>query len=505
MDVPQANSSSSPLVPALPTVIVHGAGLIAEEPVIETTQPPIVLLPPTQRRRIVEGIVLFLCSILFLRTMALEPFGVPTGSMAPTLVGNHKTVSCSRCQYLATIGEPNNKANGYPPLFCPNCNMADLLLDKAKEVAGDRLLVDKTVYRIRNPRRWEVAVFICPSDKSKPYVKRVIGLPTEQVQLKDGDVWINGELLRKTLTQAKECLIPVYNGDFFPPQGWERRWLPTDRVPRLKPVEDPFPEWYGYFGNEVIVHGENAVTPRMVAYWHVNADTGETNIIRDAFEYNGHGVGTQQFAVHDFHFSTVVEPTSGNGVLILHMYDGLDEVTAHIATGGEFGESKLLIPEKGMIRSCNKAPLKIGEKATIEISMIDRRASVAVNGQEYFSYDLPAGVKREDVSSPVKVGSQGVNVAFRKLTLSRDIYYRPGGAHGNTKPLTLGADEYFMLGDNTANSDDSRTWAIPAVPQKNFLGKPFLLHQPSRPSVWSIGGRQVEMQSIDWGRIRWMR
>ena len=38
-----------------------------------------------------------------------------------------------------------------------------------------------------------------------------------------------------------------------------------------------------------------------------------------------------------------------------------------------------------------------------------------------------------------------------------------------------------MLGDNSANSDDSRSWQIPAVPERNFLGKPFLLHQPSRP------------------------
>jgi hypothetical protein len=77
----------------------------------------------------------------------------------------------------------------------------NLPIESAAEISGDRLLVDKNVFRLRSPRRWEVAVFICPSDKSKPYVKRVVGRPGEQVQLRDGDVWINGELARKTLAE----------------------------------------------------------------------------------------------------------------------------------------------------------------------------------------------------------------------------------------------------------------------------------------------------------------
>ena len=42
----------------------------------------------------------------------------------------------------------------------------------------DFILVDKTAYLPRLPRRWEVAVFHCPADLTKPYVKRVAGLPT---------------------------------------------------------------------------------------------------------------------------------------------------------------------------------------------------------------------------------------------------------------------------------------------------------------------------------------
>lgn len=487
------------------TIIVHGAGVISEQPVMETTPPPVRLVPPSPARRLFEGALLFFVVILFLRTIAVEPFGVPTGSMAPALAGNHKTVECPRCRFPVTVGEPSLNAQGYPVAFCSNCNYHDLGLNLAREVAGDRLLVDKTVFQVRNPRRWEVAVFICPSDKSKPYVKRVIGLPNEQIQIKDGDIWANGELVRKTMAQFRECRIPVYSGDHYPPAGWNRRWLPTGMIPRLTNANDPTPPWFKYRWEEVGVTAEDSATPRLAAYWHTDADSGQTEIIRDSFEYNGHASESSLNPVHDFGFRAEFEPTGGDGFLVCSMNDGADEVTAHILVGATNGESKLMIPEKGLVRTANKPPLPIGKKANLEMALVDRRFSLCINGIEYFSHDLPAGVKREDLSSPVKIGGQGINLTFRHMILERDIHYRSSGPNGTNQPLALGSDQYFMLGDNSANSDDSRSWQIPSVPRRNFLGKPFLLHQPSRPVVFSLGGKKVEMQSIDWKRIRWLR
>ena len=506
MDSPQPSNAPPQAVAAMSAIIVHGAGVLSEQPVMETTAPPVRLEHPSAVRRLFEGAILFLIVILFLRTIAVEPFGVPTGSMAPALVGNHKTVQCPRCKYSVTVGEPSQKAQGYPMTYCPNCNLPDLTLSNAREVAGDRLLVDKLVFQVRNPRRWEVAVFICPSDKSKPYVKRVIGLPGEHLQLREGDIWANGQLVRKTLAELRECRIPVYDGDQYPPSGWERRWLPAGTPPRINPVaEPPLPEWFLYRWDEALIAATDAETPRMAAYWHVDADSGQARVIRDIFEYNGHSPEGHNHPVHDFLFTTEFEPTAGNGLVVFSLYDGADEVTAQIVVGEEPGESKLLVPDKGLVRTANRPPLKIGEKAVLEMAFADRRVTVVVNGVEYFSYDLPAGVRRADVSSPVKMGAQGANVTFRHIKLHRDIFYRPTGANATSQPLELGEGEYFMLGDNSANSDDSRSWQIPAVPRRNFLGKPFLLHQPSRPAVWSVGGRRVEMQSIDWSRIHWMR
>ena len=151
-----------------------------------------------------------------------------------------------------------------------------------------------------------------------------------------------------------------------------------------------------------------------------------------------------------------------------------------------------------------RKPLQAGKTYRLEMAFVDRRVTVNVDGKEYFTFDLNEPKQRADVTSPFKLGGMGITADCKKVRLFRDIYYRPSGTHATSQPHVLGAKEYFLLGDNSANSDDSRSWQIPAVPERNFLGKPFLLHQPSRATAWNLG-RRVDSQGIDWSRIRWLR
>jgi signal peptidase I len=68
----------------------------------------------------------------------------------------------------------------------------------------------------------------------------------------------------------------------------------------------------------------------------------------------------------------------------------------------------------------------------------------------------------------------------------------------------MGRDEYFMLGDNSGNSQDGRKWPRPGVPEGEFIGKPFLIHQPLRTGRMTFGGREREFQTVDWARLRWL-
>ena len=60
---------------------------------------------------------------------------------------------------------------------------------------GDNLIVDKISYRFREPKRYEVVVFPYRYADDTYYIKRIIGLPGESVQIIDGYVYINGEKL----------------------------------------------------------------------------------------------------------------------------------------------------------------------------------------------------------------------------------------------------------------------------------------------------------------------
>jgi len=60
---------------------------------------------------------------------------------------------------------------------------------------GDNLIVDKISYRFRDPKRFEIVVFPYRYAEDTYYIKRIIGLPGETVQIIDGYVYINGEQL----------------------------------------------------------------------------------------------------------------------------------------------------------------------------------------------------------------------------------------------------------------------------------------------------------------------
>lgn len=60
---------------------------------------------------------------------------------------------------------------------------------------GDNLIVDKISYRFRDPQRFEIIVFPFQYEEHTYYIKRIIGLPGETVQVIDGYVYINGEML----------------------------------------------------------------------------------------------------------------------------------------------------------------------------------------------------------------------------------------------------------------------------------------------------------------------
>ena len=83
---------------------------------------------------------------------------------------------------------------------------------------GDNLIVEKLSYRLSDPKRFDIIVFP-PTGKKEYYIKRIIGLPGETVQIdENGNIYINGELLEEnygaeTIQNPGRAVKPITLGD----------------------------------------------------------------------------------------------------------------------------------------------------------------------------------------------------------------------------------------------------------------------------------------------------
>lgn len=117
-----------------------------------------------QFRDTLEAIVVALLLAFVIRAFVVQAFKIPSGSMLNTLlVGDHLLVT----KFAYDVRLPSN-----------------ILLDTTD---------GKVLFKTGDPQRGDICVFKFPEDESKDYIKRVIGLPGETVEIRNRVVYINGE------------------------------------------------------------------------------------------------------------------------------------------------------------------------------------------------------------------------------------------------------------------------------------------------------------------------
>jgi signal peptidase I len=100
----------------------------------------------------------------------------------------------------------------YQPVKVEGTSMTPHLSDQ------ERIFINKFVYQFEPIRRGDIVVFRYPRNRDKSFIKRVVGLPGEVVEIRRGLVYINGQLLR-------EDYLPVSELD---PHSFPPTWLPPD-------------------------------------------------------------------------------------------------------------------------------------------------------------------------------------------------------------------------------------------------------------------------------------
>lgn len=157
------------------------------------------------KETLVSIIIAFILAFVF-RAFVIEAFIIPTGSMAPTLMGAHMRFQGEHTGYNWPVGPqfhapvPPGAPTGEPLPIQGSGNdpviVHDPMTDEelrstgVRRHTGDRILVFKYLYSIYDPKRWDVVVFKAPHEPQTNYIKRLVGLPGEWIALIDGDAFV---------------------------------------------------------------------------------------------------------------------------------------------------------------------------------------------------------------------------------------------------------------------------------------------------------------------------
>ena len=199
-------------------------------------------------REIIETFAIaFVLAFLF-RTFEGELFSIPTGSMAPTLMGRHKDFYCPECSFRYAISASNEfdatqnrkEAKAVFDGTCPQCRYTAYIGPDNPQnknypsFRGDNILVNKYTLDFRRPNRWDVTVFRYPGDPQTSYIKRVVGLENETIAIQNGNVYVQkvGEtdfqIARKPAHRMLSMLQMVHSNDYTKPEhiagGFPTRW-----------------------------------------------------------------------------------------------------------------------------------------------------------------------------------------------------------------------------------------------------------------------------------------
>jgi signal peptidase I len=123
-------------------------------------------------------------------------YAIPTNGMAPTIKGRHVAGVCPLCEGETVVSFSEEQFGFGPPErrlghlgICTKCLQVSPATAAAEAPrVGDRILVRS----LATPRRWDLVVFVVPDDRRQIYVDRLVALPGESIEVKEGGIWING-------------------------------------------------------------------------------------------------------------------------------------------------------------------------------------------------------------------------------------------------------------------------------------------------------------------------
>jgi signal peptidase I len=426
----------------------------------------------------------FVLAFLF-RGFAAEAFVIPTGSMAPTLMGAHKDLLCPQCGYRYQAGassetEEQAQQLGRPghvqeivACSCPLCRFTasvDPRTEQGREhpsFGGDRILVEKVTIELNEPRRWDVTVFKFPGKAQANYIKRLVGLPRETVRIWHGDLYFKSDeqdefhLDERQPGKLQAMAQIVYDNDYvideLTKKGWPLRW---------QNAADSGESWKSDDGGRSFATDGSSNDARWLVYRHFVPSIDDWRMLKrealpegyrprprlvtDYVAYDSsvprgeeHFESPQLLGLHwvgDLMLDCELTLAKAEGTTVLELINGGRHFRCSFDCAS--GQATLSIDALDNYQPTAKTACRGPGRHRVMFSNFDRQLVLWVDGSPV-TFDTPTTYPplnndepksdEEDPGdlAPARVGSQGAAVKVNHLRLLRDIYYiavNPGEA-----------------------------------------------------------------------------
>jgi signal peptidase I len=414
----------------------------------------------------------FLILLLIMRTWFVTGLFSPTrlssGSMATAFIGPHYKSECPECGAEYRFSADRHLG---PKLICPKCKTV-LPVDSLRLCDGERVIIDRIRWQIVPPKRWEPIVFYDPAQPTLMAIKRIVALPGESVQIVAGKVYIDGKRATKPFEIQKKTAVQIDPNEIA--SSWHSR--PTGKVRWSK--------------KEAVWAASNSEATTWLDL--LPPEGGFTTRL----DYNRSiSVRPQQIGpVDELIVSMTIKPektTAGTVRFALNQRGGTTELSWDMSRGqvsASFqkrgsSDHKLLL--EGQLEPIDRS-------VVLTISWIGQVLTFASDRGDLIEIELnkaqnqlPAVESGQNRLKSFSIGVERLGLELYDLAVKRDIYYTAAIGIENRwatdQPVKLGTDEYFVLGDNSSVSRDSRIWPQgPSIDGNHIIGRPLKVWRPGR-------------------------